>query len=191
MAEASYTVTIGRPVADVFAYVADGERCPEWRPSVIDIGRVSGEGLGARYEQGVRGPKGRRIAADYEITVYDPNRRIEFQTVAGPVRPHGVYEFAEADGGTRLTSPSTPSSHLYAACSWGRRCSEPWTRRCARSTTSSRCSSPSRRLELARASSPRLNDREPFSEGRLSQPIIQCNETHRVRLALGRRQRRG
>ena len=103
MAQASYTVTIARPIADVFAYVADGERCPEWRPSVIDIGRASGEGLGAIYEQGVRGPKGRRIAADYEITVYDPNRRIEFQTVAGPVRPHGVYEFAEADGGTRLT----------------------------------------------------------------------------------------
>ena len=103
MAQASYTVTIARPIEDVFAYVADGERCPEWRPSVIDIGRASGEGLGARYEQGVRGPKGRRIAADYEITVYDPNRRIEFQTVAGPVRPHGVYEFAETDGGTRLT----------------------------------------------------------------------------------------
>ena len=103
MAEASYSVTIARPVADVFAYVADGERCPEWRPSVIDIRRASGEGLGAIYEQGVRGPKGRRIAADYEITVYDPNRRIEFQTIAGPVRPHGVYEFAEAGGGTRLT----------------------------------------------------------------------------------------
>lgn len=103
MAHASYTVTIARPVADVFAYVADGERCPEWRPSVMDIGRVSGEGLGARYVQGVRGPMGRRIAADYEITMYDPNRRIEFHTIAGPARPHGVYEFAEADGGTRLT----------------------------------------------------------------------------------------
>ena len=103
MAQASYSVTIARPIADVFAYVADGERCPEWRPSVIDIRRVSGEGLGARYEQGVRGPMGRRIAADYEITAYEPNRRIEFQTVAGPARPHGVYEFAEADGGTRLT----------------------------------------------------------------------------------------
>ena len=70
---------------------------------MIDIGRVSGEGLGARYEQGVRGLLGRRIAADYEITVHDPNRRIEFRTIAGPARPHGVYEFAEADGGTRLT----------------------------------------------------------------------------------------
>ena len=153
MAKASYTVTIARPIEDVFAYVADGERCPEWRPSVIDIGRASGEGLGARYEQGVRGPKGRRIAADYEITVYDPNRRIEFQTVAGPVRPHGVYEFAETDGGTRLTFALDAELPLYAACSWGRRCSEPWTRRYARSTTSNRCSKPDRRNSQPRVRS--------------------------------------
>ena len=46
---------------------------------------------------------GRRIAADYEITAFEPNRRIEFQAVAGPVRPHGRYDFDAVDGGTRLT----------------------------------------------------------------------------------------
>lgn len=45
----------------------------------------------------------RRVAADYEITSYEPNARIEFQTVAGPVRPHGRYDFEAADGGTRLS----------------------------------------------------------------------------------------
>ena len=53
--------------------------------------------------QGVKGPMGRRISADYEITVYEPNQRIEFQTMAGPARPHGRYDFEAADGGTRLT----------------------------------------------------------------------------------------
>jgi len=46
---------------------------------------------------------GRRVAADYEITVYEPNRRIEFQTTAGPVRPHGRYDFEPLAQGTRLT----------------------------------------------------------------------------------------
>jgi hypothetical protein len=46
---------------------------------------------------------GRRIAADYEITTYEPNRRIEFETTAGPVRPHGRYDFEALDDGTRLT----------------------------------------------------------------------------------------
>ena len=45
---------------------------------------------------------GRRIAADYEVTAFEPNRRIEFQTVTGPARPHGRYEFESTDGGTRV-----------------------------------------------------------------------------------------
>ncbi|HVB26720.1 MAG TPA: SRPBCC family protein [Mycobacteriales bacterium] len=45
---------------------------------------------------------GRRVAADYEITVYDPGHHLEFQTLAGPVRPHGRYEFTSVDGSTRV-----------------------------------------------------------------------------------------
>ena len=107
MPQASYSVTINRPVGDVFAFVADGEQCPRWRPGVLDITRAGGAstgGVGTRYLQGVKGPMGRRISADYEITVYEPDRRIEFKTVAGPARPHGSYEFASTeDGGTKLT----------------------------------------------------------------------------------------
>jgi uncharacterized membrane protein len=100
---AKHSVIVKRPIADVFAFMADGENCPQWRSGVLDIKRVSGEGLGTRYAQGVRGPMGRRIAADYEISAYEPNDRIEFQTTAGPVRPHGRYDFETLDGGTRLT----------------------------------------------------------------------------------------
>ena len=107
MPQATYSVTINRPVADVFAYVADGEKCKEWRPGVLDIVRATGAmdgGIGTRYLQGVKGPMGRRIQADYEITVFEPDRRVEFQTVAGPARPHGRYDFAATpDGGTNLT----------------------------------------------------------------------------------------
>jgi uncharacterized protein YndB with AHSA1/START domain len=103
MPGASYSVTIRRPVDDVFAFVADGEKCPQWRPGVLDIKHASGEGVGARYVQGVKGPMGRRIAADYEITAFEPSRRIEFQTVTGPARPHGRYDFEAVEGGTRLT----------------------------------------------------------------------------------------
>jgi len=103
MPEAKHAVTIGRPVEAVFAFVADGEKAPQWRPSVVDVRRVSGEGAGTRYAQGVKGPLGRRIAADYEITVFEPNRRLEFKTITGPARPHGRFDFEPVDGGTRLT----------------------------------------------------------------------------------------
>ena len=103
MPQATNAIMIRRPLADVFAFVADGENCRQWRPGVLDVGRVSGDGVGTRYTQGVNGPLGRRMAADYEVTVFEPNRRIEFETIAGPVRPHGRYDFEALDGGTRLT----------------------------------------------------------------------------------------
>ncbi len=103
MPAASYSVTIDRPVEAVFAFVADGENSRRWRPGVLDIKRVSGDGVGARYAQGVKGPMKRRIAADYEITVYEPLRLLEFRTTTGPARPHGRYDFVAVAGGTLLT----------------------------------------------------------------------------------------
>jgi carbon monoxide dehydrogenase subunit G len=103
MAEATHFVEIAKPIETVFAFIDDGEKCPQWRPGILDIKRVSGEGVGATYTQGVSGPMGRRVSADYQVTMFEPNRRIEFQTTAGPVRPHGRYDFEAVAGGTRLT----------------------------------------------------------------------------------------
>ena len=103
MPSAKRSITIRRPPADVFAYVANGRNGPSWRSGVLDISLVSGDGLGAVYRQGVRGPGGRRIAADYEVTGFEPNRRLAFRAIAGPVRPTGEYTFEETPDGTALT----------------------------------------------------------------------------------------
>jgi carbon monoxide dehydrogenase subunit G len=103
MPSATYSVTINRPVEVVFAFVADGEKCPQWRPGVVDIKHVSGDGVGSTYAQGVSGPMGRRIQADYKITVYTPNTRLDFQTTTGPARPHGRYDLESVDDGTHLS----------------------------------------------------------------------------------------
>jgi carbon monoxide dehydrogenase subunit G len=102
--QAKQSVTIGRPVGDVFVFVADGENAIQWRPGVLDVERVSGDGgVGTIYRQGVKGPMGRRIAADYEITDFEPDRLIAFRATAGPFRPRGRFEFEQTDGRTRLT----------------------------------------------------------------------------------------
>jgi len=102
--DASNEVVVERPPGEVFAFLADAENDPAWRPGVVDIERVSagGPGAGARYRQGVKGPRGRRIDADVETTAYEPDRLIGFRATAGPVRPEGRYELALADGGTRV-----------------------------------------------------------------------------------------
>jgi carbon monoxide dehydrogenase subunit G len=103
MPSATRTITIRRSPEDVFAFVADGTTATQWRPGVTDIKLASGSGLGARYEQGVKGPGGRRIAADYEITAWDPPRELAFAAVAGPVRPTGAYRLEAIPEGTRLS----------------------------------------------------------------------------------------
>ncbi|HSC74125.1 MAG TPA: SRPBCC family protein [Gaiellaceae bacterium] len=56
MPAAENTVVINRPRPEVFAFVADHENDPRWRSGVVDIKRASGEGQGAIYTQGVKGP---------------------------------------------------------------------------------------------------------------------------------------
>ena len=103
MPEARHEVTIRRPASEVFAFIADGLNGPKWRSGITDIALVSGSGLGATYKQGVKGPGGRRIDADYRITTYEPNSRLAFEAIAGPVRPTGEYVLEQVAGGTRLT----------------------------------------------------------------------------------------
>jgi uncharacterized protein YndB with AHSA1/START domain len=102
--DATNEVVVERPAAEVFAFVADAENDAAWRPGVLDIARVAGDGpgTGARYRQGVKGPGGRRIDADIETTAYEPDRRVGFRTVAGPVRPEGRYELTAEGTATRV-----------------------------------------------------------------------------------------
>jgi uncharacterized protein YndB with AHSA1/START domain len=102
MPEASNTIEIHRPPADVFAFLADGENNRRWRSGVLDIRHKSGNGRGAVYEQGVKGPFGRRVPADYEVTAYEPDRRLDFRAIAGPVRPEGSFELTPIPDGTRV-----------------------------------------------------------------------------------------
>ena len=101
--QAQHTVTIARPVAEVFAFVTDGEKDPTWRPTVVDVKRQSGEGLGSVYKQGVKGPGGKRVDADYRVTRFEPGASYGFEVISGPVRPAGRYTFEGTGDGTRLT----------------------------------------------------------------------------------------
>jgi uncharacterized membrane protein len=103
MPSARHQVEIRRPAGEVFVFIADGLNGPKWRPGITDIALVSGSGLGAIYKQGVKGPGGRRVDADYRITTYEPNTRLAFEAIAGPVRPKGEYVLEQVDDGTRLS----------------------------------------------------------------------------------------
>lgn len=103
MPEESSTITIARPVGDVFAFLANAENDRQWRSGVIEMTRTGGQGVGTTYRQVVAGPGGRRIDADLEITEFVPGQRIAFRTTKGPVRPTGTYDLRTRNGGTEVT----------------------------------------------------------------------------------------
>jgi carbon monoxide dehydrogenase subunit G len=102
---AQNSVTIHKPVGEVFAFLADGENETQWRPGVKEIRREGGApGVGTIYRQQVSGPMGKTIDADVEITAFEPDRLIAFHAIAGPVRPQGSYALeAAGEGATRVT----------------------------------------------------------------------------------------
>jgi uncharacterized membrane protein len=102
MPSASNDIVIGCPRDEVFAFLANPENDPRWRSGVLDLKHTSGDGVGARYVQGVKGPGGRRVSADIEITELTPGQSLAFQTLTGPVRPRGRYVLSDAEGGTRV-----------------------------------------------------------------------------------------
>ena len=105
MAHAEANITINRLVNVVFDFVLDGTKNPLWRTAVMDIQPVPGKpsGVGAVYKQGLKGPGGRRIDGDYEITECTPNAAIAFQVISGPARPNGTYRFESVGNATRVT----------------------------------------------------------------------------------------
>ncbi len=100
MAHAEHTVTVERPIEEVFAYVADGRNNQRWRSGVLEIERTSAaDGEGATYRQVLQGPAGRRIAGDYRVTAYEPPTRLDFAVTAGPARPTGRFQLSPAGPG--------------------------------------------------------------------------------------------
>jgi uncharacterized protein YndB with AHSA1/START domain len=97
MAHASATVVVDKPIAEVFAYLADGKNEPAWRPGVTDVSHdpETGTGVGATFKQTMKGPGGRAIPGDYRITRYEPPTRLDFDVIAGPARPTGRFDLQE------------------------------------------------------------------------------------------------
>ena len=94
---------IPRPVAEVAAYAADPAHAPQW---YANISRVEWEteppvGVGTRVAF-VATFLGRRIAYTYEVTEFEPQRRLVMRTAQGPFPMETTYTWEPVDGGTRM-----------------------------------------------------------------------------------------
>jgi uncharacterized protein YndB with AHSA1/START domain len=85
----SGTVEIARSPHEVFEYIADPARIPEWQPDVrtARFDDPAAVGVGTRGRE-VRHVMGSDRSFTWEITEYSPDRRYGVRGLGGPVRAH-------------------------------------------------------------------------------------------------------
>jgi uncharacterized protein YndB with AHSA1/START domain len=103
MPHAERTIVINRTPDEVFEFFSNPANDQSWRPHVKEIAPDGPPGVGRRIHQVVEGPGGRGIAADIEVTAYEPPTRYAFQVVAGPARPQGEFRFQPSGSGTEAS----------------------------------------------------------------------------------------
>jgi uncharacterized protein YndB with AHSA1/START domain len=102
MVRIEFSIDIDRPPAEVFAYLTDAEKLPEWQSGAIEA-EWQGERAAGAHVREVRKFLGRRMESELEVTAYEPDRRLGLKVLSGPV-PFSVDQRLEPrNGGTRLT----------------------------------------------------------------------------------------
>jgi uncharacterized protein YndB with AHSA1/START domain len=99
----SLEVEIGRPPADVYAFLADPSNLPRWQEEVHEVRGATGEALplGASFTE-VRSFMGKRIESALDVTAAEPGREFSLRSRSGPVRFSLRHLLEASDDGTRL-----------------------------------------------------------------------------------------
>lgn len=94
------TTDIARSPHDVFGYVTNAARLPEWQPDVrrAAFDEPATVGVGSRGRE-VRHVMGADRTIAWEVTAYDPDRRYGVRGIDGPVRAHVTVKLAPAEDG--------------------------------------------------------------------------------------------
>lgn len=102
--DAQDRVVIGRPAAEVFAFVTDPSSVARWNPGVEEVEGPEGPmRAGAEWKIRVQsGRAGRLMTFPYEALEYEPDRLFVAETRARLYRQQVAYELSPADGGTEL-----------------------------------------------------------------------------------------
>lgn len=98
------TVTIRRPVEDVFVLLADFENIPRWNYAIRQTKKISPGpvGVGTTYRQLRSLPS--RSEEGFQVTVFEPTSRLEIHGDIGPFTATISYLLAPLGNGTRLTN---------------------------------------------------------------------------------------
>ena len=102
--EATFGVTIERPVGEVFPYVADFTNVLEWLPAAVERRKVTDGpvGVGTRFE-GTDHMPGRSFSFTQEIVALEPDRLVR-TTLSAPFNGSYDITFEPVGDATKLTA---------------------------------------------------------------------------------------
>jgi len=103
---AELTIEIARSAHDVFAYLTDVEKLPEWQASVVTARADGPLRKGSRIVER-RSLLGHEAETELEVTAFEPGRRFALRTVRGTVDLTIDHDLEEAGGETRLHITAT------------------------------------------------------------------------------------
>lgn len=96
-----HTVRIDRPPAEVFSYLTDVEKLPEWQSSAVEACAEGEMGMGTQIRE-IRNFLGRRAESTLEVIEYEPGRKFSLRVLTGPLPFEVRHELSPENGGTRL-----------------------------------------------------------------------------------------
>ena len=104
MAQTARSTDLAKPPEEVFPYLFDDDKVPQWTTGLERYERLdSGPlGRGSRFREALE-VSGQRIDGELEITAYDPPRSAESRTEVRGVDIVFTYELEPSGAGARLT----------------------------------------------------------------------------------------
>jgi uncharacterized protein YndB with AHSA1/START domain len=104
MITAAMSITINRPIDDVFRVLTTPEDTPKWSSNAVEEQLTSPGpvGVGSTRRAVVRSFGGRTTTNEAVVTVFEPNRRVALRTTSAPVPFEAAWSFTARPGGTRV-----------------------------------------------------------------------------------------
>jgi carbon monoxide dehydrogenase subunit G len=105
MMKLAQSVTVNRPVAEVWTFISNFENTTRWSRGVLEAKQTSEGpmGVGSTLQTVVRA-FGRRRTASYLVTEYEPNTAFAFEVTSGVMTSKARFSVEPAEAGTRLTA---------------------------------------------------------------------------------------
>jgi carbon monoxide dehydrogenase subunit G len=110
------SVAVERPPHDVFDFLSDVERLPEWQSSAVESRAEGPLAAGTRIHERRR-ILGREVASELEVTAYEPPHRLTIKALSGPLRFTVEHTFVQNGGGTavRVVAEADPGTLMKLA----------------------------------------------------------------------------